>query len=55
MSNAKSNRRFEVPEKIDRYEIIGEAGRGSTSYVYKAYDPHLHRNLAIKLLRTEVG
>ena len=55
MSESKPNRRFKIPEKIDRYEIIGEAGRGSTSYVYKAYDPDLCRNLAIKVLRTEVG
>ena len=55
MSENTQNRRSNIPEKIGRYEIIGEAGRGASSYVYKAYDPHLKRNLAIKVLRAELG
>jgi len=55
MSESRPDRRAEIPKKIDRYEIIGEAGRGTSSYVYKAYDPHLQRNLAIKVLRAELG
>jgi len=57
MSENIKNRRAntKLPEKIGRYEIIEEAGRGASAYVFKAYDPHLQRNLAIKVLRTELG
>ena len=55
MSENTQNRRSKLPEKIGRYKIIEEAGRGASAYVYKAYDPHLQRNLAIKVLRTELG
>ena len=55
MSESTQNRRSNLPEKIDRYEIIGLAGRGASAHVYKAYDPHLQRNLAIKVLRVELG
>ena len=55
MSENIRNRRSKLPDKIGRYEIVGEAGRGASAYVYKAYDPHLQRNLAIKVLRNELG
>lgn len=39
--------------KIDRYEIVEELGRGAMATVYKAYDPRISRELAIKLLLPE--
>ena len=36
--------------KIGRYEIIKELGRGAQSIVYLALDPHLQREVAIKTL-----
>ena len=38
---------------IDRYEIRDKLGQGAMAKVYKAYDPRIGRELAIKLLRKE--
>ncbi|MCA1778916.1 MAG: protein kinase, partial [Xanthomonadaceae bacterium] len=38
-------------ERIGRYEIVGELGRGSMSIVYEAFDSRIDRHLAIKVLR----
>lgn len=39
-------------EKIGRYEIQGMLGAGSMGVVYKAFDPHLGRYAAIKVMST---
>jgi ABC-type amino acid transport substrate-binding protein len=39
--------------KIGRYEIQSELGRGGMATVYKAYDPHFKRVVAIKVLPLE--
>jgi len=39
-----------MSDKIGRFEIIRELGRGSQSVVYLARDPHLQREVAIKTL-----
>jgi serine/threonine-protein kinase len=38
-------------ERIGRYRIERELGRGSMSIVYEAFDPHINRRLAVKVLR----
>lgn len=43
-----------VPEKIGRYEIKGELGRGGFATVYRAYDPRFEREVAIKFLPPEL-
>jgi len=40
-------------QKIGKYEVIKEIGRGATSAVYQAYDPFQNRQVAIKLLFPE--
>jgi serine/threonine protein kinase len=40
-------------EKIGKYEIIGELGRGATSAVYLANDAFANRQVAIKLVRSD--
>ena len=43
-----------VPEKIGRYEIKGELGRGGFATVYRGYDPRFEREVAIKFLPPEL-
>jgi serine/threonine protein kinase len=40
-------------EMIGRHVIVGVLGRGATGTVYKAFDTHLNRTLAIKMLHRE--
>jgi serine/threonine protein kinase len=39
--------------KIDRYIIKDEIGRGGMSIVYRAFDPQFEREVAIKILPKE--
>ena len=41
-------------QRIGRYEIKGKAGEGTSGVVYRAYDPLLDRDCAVKLARTNV-
>jgi serine/threonine protein kinase len=40
-------------QKIGKYEVIKEIGKGATSAVYRAYDPFQNRQVAIKLVFPE--
>jgi len=44
----------EIPQKIDRYEIIAPIGFGAMGAVYKAFDPIIKRPVAVKTIRLDV-
>ncbi|PHS13522.1 MAG: hypothetical protein COA86_16860 [Kangiella sp.] len=46
---------FVKPRILGRYRILEEVGRGSTAFVYRAFDPQLDRFLAIKMLRPHLA
>ena len=41
--------------KFGRYQVVESLGRGSTSTVFKAHDPLLDRNVAIKAIHAELS
>lgn len=43
-----------APEKIGRYEIRAELGRGGMATVYQGYDPRFERDVAVKVLPSEL-
>jgi len=42
-----------IPEKVGKYPIIRQLGRGATSVVYLARDPFANRDVAIKVVRSQ--
>jgi TonB family protein len=44
----------DIPEKIDRYEIIEPKGFGAMGAVYKAFDPIIKRPVALKTIRLDI-
>ena len=42
-----------VPERIGKYQISGELGRGAGGVVYKSHDPFVSRDVAIKIARRQ--
>jgi serine/threonine-protein kinase len=42
----------DVPTQAGRFVLTGEIARGGMGAVFKAYDPDLDRNLAVKVLLT---
>ena len=44
-----------MPDKIGKYAIINEVGRGSTGVVYLSHDPYYGRDVAIKVYAQDAG
>src|SRR5882724_1493600 len=44
-----------IPERIGKYPIINEVGRGSTGTVYLSHDSYYGRDVAIKLYNMDTG
>lgn len=43
-----------VPERIGKYTISEVLGQGAMGVVYKGFDPHIHRAVAIKVIHKEL-
>lgn len=43
-----------IPERIGKYAVSEVLGRGAMGVVYKAFDPHIHRPVAIKVIHREL-
>ena len=42
------------PERLGKYEIKGALGKGAMGTVYKGFDPHIERYVAIKTIRKDM-
>ena len=45
----------QLPQRIGKYAVSGVLGRGAMGVVYRGFDPHIHRPVAIKTIRHELG
>jgi serine/threonine-protein kinase len=43
-----------TPDRFGKYEIVEVLGKGAMGVVYKAFDPDIHRTVAIKTIRKEL-
>jgi eukaryotic-like serine/threonine-protein kinase len=53
MIQRSATREQRVPERIGKYVIVKEVGRGSTGVVYLSHDPYYRRDVAIKVYNLE--
>ena len=43
--------RYDRPDRVGKYQIIGELGRGGMGVVYRGQDPVIKREVALKVIR----
>jgi eukaryotic-like serine/threonine-protein kinase len=55
MIQRHATREQRVPERIGKYVIVKEVGRGSTGVVYLSHDPYYRRDVAIKVYNIETS
>jgi len=52
---AEAKRGIKLPEKIGKYQIVSRLGRGAMGHVYKARDPILNRDVAVKVIASNLA
>src|SRR5690349_19415704 len=55
VSAQKTTSAYRIPDRIGKYLIINEVGRGSTGIVYLSHDPYYGRDVAIKVYNIDAG
>ena len=55
VSQRGASRDSRIPERIGKYVIVKEVGRGSTGVVYLSHDPYYRRDVAIKVYNIETS
>lgn len=50
-----SSRNGKLPDKVGKYVIVNEVGKGSTGTVYLSHDPYYGRDVAIKVYNIDAG
>ena len=53
MAQRSASRSERTPDRIGKYVIVKEVGRGSTGVVYLSHDPYYRRDVAIKVYNLE--
>ena len=53
MASRTAMREQRTPDKVGKYVIVKEVGRGSTGVVYLSHDPYYRRDVAIKVYNLE--
>ena len=43
-----------IPERLGKYRLLGVIGKGSMGVLYKTFDPHIKRPVALKTIRREL-
>ncbi len=46
---------MELPQSVGRYRLIEQIGQGAMGVVYRAHDPQLERDVAVKLIATALA
>jgi eukaryotic-like serine/threonine-protein kinase len=43
-----------APERLGKYPLLGVIGKGSMGVLYKSFDPHIKRSVALKTIRRDL-
>jgi serine/threonine-protein kinase len=51
---AQAPQRQAAPERLGKYALLGLVGKGAMGVVYKSFDPHIKRPVALKTIRRDL-
>jgi len=53
-SPPKSSIEQTIPDRLGKYRLLGVIGKGSMGVLYKTFDPHIKRPVALKTIRRDL-